>query len=107
MNKGLQNLTSSLVAFVVVVCFRESLFYLYYSKTCVNGHSKMDKTKVLVTNGCLLKVESIAECSPFDLHLAIIGLEKYGFESGPFTRVVLYTYEVSNIVNSESRDYMI
>ena len=37
-------------------------------------HSKIDKTKVLKTNGSLMKVESIAECSPgifcntFDLH---------------------------------------
>ena len=34
-----------------------------YSKTCVNGHSKIDKTKILMTNGSLMKVESIAECS--------------------------------------------
>ena len=42
---------------------------------CVlNGHSKIDKTKVLKTNCSLMKVESIAECSlgafgnTFDLH---------------------------------------
>ena len=38
----------------------------------------MDKLKILVTNGCLMKVESIAECSfcnTFDLRYAIIGLE--------------------------------
>ena len=45
-----------------------------YSKTCVSGRSKIDKTKILMTNGSLMKVESIAECSPlsilqyFDLH---------------------------------------
>ena len=45
-----------------------------YSKTCLSGHSKIDKTKVLKTIGSLMKVESIAECSPkafcntFDLH---------------------------------------
>ena len=26
------------------------------------GHSKKDKTKVLMTNGSLMQVESIAEC---------------------------------------------
>ena len=37
----------------------------------LSGHSKIDKTKILVTNGCLMKVESNAECSScntFDLH---------------------------------------
>ena len=29
----------------------------------LNGHSKIDKTKVLKTNGSLMKVQSIAECS--------------------------------------------
>ena len=45
-------------------------------KPVLSGHSKIDKTKVLKTNGRLMKVESIAECSPwsiafcntFDLH---------------------------------------
>ena len=35
-----------------------------YSKTCVNSLSKIDKTKVLMTNGSLMKVESIEKCSP-------------------------------------------
>ena len=39
-------------------------------KPVLSGHSKTDKTKVLKTNGRLMKVESIAECS-----LALIGLE--------------------------------
>ena len=43
-------------------------------KLVLNGHSKKDKTKVVKTNGSLIKVESIAECSLgafcniFDLH---------------------------------------
>ena len=47
-------------------------------KTCANkntvkpvlsGHSKIDQTKILMTNGSLMKVESIAECcNTFDLH---------------------------------------
>ena len=46
-----------------------------------SGHSKIDKTNILITNGSLMKVESIEECSRrgilqyFDLHYAIIGLE--------------------------------
>ena len=36
---------------------------LYTVKPVLNGHSKIDKTKILMTNGCLMKVESIAECS--------------------------------------------
>ena len=46
-----------------------------YSKTCLKRPlKKKDKTKVLNTNGRLMKVESIAECSlgafcnNFDLH---------------------------------------
>ena len=42
-----------------------------WTTTCNNGtvkpvlsdHSKKDKTKILMTNGNLMKVESIAECS--------------------------------------------
>ena len=43
-------------------------------KPVLSGHLKIDKTKVLKTNGSLMKVESIAECSlgafcnTFDLH---------------------------------------
>ena len=34
-----------------------------YSKTGL----KIDKTKILMTNGGLMKVESIAECSPLSI----------------------------------------
>ena len=30
-----------------------------YSKTVLRGHSKIDKAKILMTNGGLMKVESI------------------------------------------------
>ena len=49
---------------------------LLYSKTGLKH-----KTKVLMTNVSLMKVESIAECSlgafcnTYDLHIAIISLE--------------------------------
>ena len=36
-------------------------------KPVLSGHSKMDKTKVLMTNGSLMKVKSIAECSPWSI----------------------------------------
>ena len=45
-----------------------------YSKTCLKQLAKIYKTMVLKTNGSLMKVESIAECSlgafckTFDLH---------------------------------------
>ena len=32
------------------------------AKPVLSGHSKIDKTKVLKTNGSLMKFESIAEC---------------------------------------------
>ena len=57
-----------------------------YSKTCVKRPLyKKGKTKILMTNGSLMKVKSIAECSlgafcnTFDLHYAIIGLESHFF----------------------------
>ena len=33
-------------------------------KPVLSGHSKIDKTMILMKNGSLMKVESIAECSP-------------------------------------------
>ena len=35
----------------------------------LSGHSKIDKTKILMTNGSLMKVESIAECSRWSILL--------------------------------------
>ena len=35
----------------------------HYSKTCLKWSLKIDKTKILVTNGSLMKVKSIVECS--------------------------------------------
>ena len=35
----------------------------YTVKPVMSGHSKIDKTKIILTNGSLIKVESIAECS--------------------------------------------
>ena len=38
-----------------------------YSKTCLKRPLKSKQTKILMTNGSLLKVESIAECSPWSI----------------------------------------
>ena len=36
-------------------------------KPVLSGHSKIDKTKIVMTKGSLMKVESIAECSPWNI----------------------------------------
>ena len=36
-------------------------------KPVLRGHSKIDKTKIWMTNGSLMKVKSIAECSPWSI----------------------------------------
>ena len=36
-------------------------------KPALRGHSKIDKTKILMTNGSLMTVESISECSPWSI----------------------------------------
>ena len=36
-------------------------------KPVLSGHSKNDKSKTLMTNGSLMKDESIAECSPWSI----------------------------------------
>ena len=47
---------------------KKYVLYIQKKKTCVKWSSKIDKTKILLTNGSLMKVESIAECS----HSAIL-----------------------------------
>ena len=41
--------------------------YEHYSKTCLKWPPKIDKTKILMTNGNLMKVKNIAECSPWSI----------------------------------------
>ena len=38
-----------------------------YSKTCLKQPLKKDRTKILITNDSLMKVKSIAECSPWSI----------------------------------------
>ena len=40
---------------------------IHYSKTCLKRPLKIDKINVLMENGSLMKVESIAECSPWNI----------------------------------------
>ena len=50
----------------LTVCHGTPFIGLQYSKTCVKraySHSQIDKTKILMTNGSLMKVKSIAKCS--------------------------------------------
>ena len=43
------------------------LFWGYTVKPVLSGHLKIDKTNVLMENGSLMEVESIAECSPWSI----------------------------------------
>ena len=53
---------------------KELWSFSYTVKPALSGYSKIDKTNILKTNGSLMKVDSIAECSlgafcnTFDLH---------------------------------------
>ena len=39
----------------------------HYSKTFLKQPLKKDKTKILIANGSVMKVKSIAECSPWSI----------------------------------------
>ena len=69
---ALAHCTSSHVALYacqVVIFSRQNRKKINTVKPVLSGHSKIDKTKVLMANGSLMKVESIAECcNTFDLH---------------------------------------
>ena len=36
---------------------------MHFTGTVFSGHSKIDETNILITNGSLMKVKNIAECS--------------------------------------------
>ena len=40
-------------------------FIMNTIKPVLSRHSKIDKTKIFIKNGSLMKVKSMAECSPF------------------------------------------
>ena len=59
-------------------------------KPVLRGHLKIDKTKVLMTNGSLMKVKSISECSPWSIlqyFWCVFGV----FLSGRLRQVLLYS----------------
>ena len=66
-----------------------------YSQTYVKRQLKKAKTKILMTNGSLMTVKSIAECSPSAFILTcikrlVVLKTNFGlFESGRFTQVLL------------------
>ena len=65
-------------------------FFLYNIKPVLNGHSKIDKTKILLPNGSLM-------VNTFDLHYAIISIEYQYFV---FLRVaVLYRFYCISEIN--------
>ena len=55
----------------VTLCITDFRYILFKQqctvKPVLSGHSKIDKTKSLLTNGSLMKVKSIAECSPWSI----------------------------------------
>ena len=53
------------------------LFNQFTVKPVLSGHSKIDKTKILMTNGSLMKVGKTMLCL---------------FESGCFTQILLYIF---------------
>ena len=75
----------------LLFCYSREKCAKYRKKPVLSGHSK----KILMTNGSLMKVENITECSSlqtFDLHLAIIGFENQFsvfFLSGRLRKVLL------------------
>ena len=77
-------------------------------KPVLSCHSKNKQNKGFKTNGSLMKVESIAECSlgafcnTFDPHKAIIGIEYQVliiFQSGRFRQILLYMLLFRGMLN--------
>ena len=61
-------------------------------KSLLSGHLKIDNTKILMTNGNLMKVESISECSKGSIlqYFRPSLRDNWSFKSGRFTQVLLY-----------------
>ena len=56
-----------------IFTIRVNVHWVCTVKPVLSSHSKIDKTKILMTNGSLMKVECIAECSPCVLYKEILG----------------------------------
>ena len=66
------------------------------SKTCFKKLLKKDKTKISITKGSLMKVESIAECSPWSLlqyFQPALSDNWSSFLSGCLRQVLLYNQQ--------------
>ena len=51
-------------------CLEMHSYFRMTVKPVLRGHSKIHKTKILMTNGSIMQLESIAQCcNTFDLHL--------------------------------------
>ena len=67
-----------------------------YSKTCLKQPLKKDKTKILITNGSLMDVESIAECSTWSIlqyFWPALSDIWHSFLSGCLRQVLLYNQQ--------------
>ena len=64
--KALMSLTCSTVVRCLQISDISGLHY-YTVKPVSSNHSKIDKTKILMTNGSLMKVKSIAEYSSWSI----------------------------------------
>ena len=53
------------------LCYNEELHIGLHCddtvKPVLNGHSKIDETKIFMTNGSSMKVKSIAQCSSWSI----------------------------------------
>ena len=68
------SITSVMRTFIITCMVDAEYNIVHYIKTCVKQPLKKDKTKILMTSGSLMKVESMqnapigAFCNTFDLH---------------------------------------
>ena len=51
----------------LLIIVLEHFLHIFYSKAGLKPSLKIDKTKILITNGSLMKVESVAVCSPWSI----------------------------------------
>ena len=58
---------------------KQTALYQTTIKPVLSGNSNTDKTKILMTNGSLMKVESIAECSKEHSAILLISIKRLSF----------------------------
>ena len=67
MNFSLLVFMRSLNFMLSSVEYEKHVLQTFTVKHVLSGHLNTDKTKILMTDGSLMKVESIAECSPWSI----------------------------------------